>query len=187
MENVNLKVAQRLKTLRQEKAWSLDLASQKTGVSKAMLGQIERGESSPTIATLWKIATGFEVSFSSFVEEPISFSENLVHRKQELQHLHQDDSLIKVLPIFPFDEKMGFEVFVIQLLPGCLHLSPPHQKGVVEHIIPVQGTIDIEVKGAWHEVFSGQGFRFAADTPHAYRNLSHEPTLFHDIIYYGNQ
>ena len=187
MENVNLKVAQKLKTLRQEKTWSLDLTSQKTGVSKAMLGQIERGESSPTIATLWKIATGFEVSFSSFVEEPISSSENLVYRKQQLQHLHQDDSLIKVMPIFPFDKKMGFEVFIIELLPGCLHLSPPHQKGVVEHIMPVQGTIDIEVNGFWHQVSSSQGFRFAADTPHAYKNASSSPAVFHDIIYYGSK
>jgi transcriptional regulator with XRE-family HTH domain len=52
-----------------QRSWSLDVTSQKTGVSKAMLGQIERGESSPTIATLWKIASGFDVLFSSFVED----------------------------------------------------------------------------------------------------------------------
>jgi transcriptional regulator with XRE-family HTH domain len=47
-------------------------------VSKAMLGQIERNESSPTVATLWKIATGLNVPFSSFIapsesETPHSF------------------------------------------------------------------------------------------------------------------
>ena len=57
-----------LKKLRQEKGWSLDKAAEKTGVSKAMLGQIERQESSPTIATLWKIASGFDTSFSSFTQ-----------------------------------------------------------------------------------------------------------------------
>jgi transcriptional regulator with XRE-family HTH domain len=32
-----------------------------------MLGQIERNESSPTVATLWKIATGLNVPFSAFI------------------------------------------------------------------------------------------------------------------------
>ena len=68
MQEMNQHLAQRLKGLRSELGWSLDVAARETGVSKAMLGQIERGESSPTVATLWKIATGFRVSFSSFIE-----------------------------------------------------------------------------------------------------------------------
>ena len=68
MQEMNRHLAQRLKGLRAELGWSLDVAARETGVSKAMLGQIERGESSPTVATLWKIATGFRVSFSSFIE-----------------------------------------------------------------------------------------------------------------------
>ncbi len=64
MENLHHYLGEALKQLRQANGWSLTLTAEKTGVSKAMLGQIERGESSPTIATLWKIATGFNVPFS---------------------------------------------------------------------------------------------------------------------------
>jgi transcriptional regulator with XRE-family HTH domain len=53
-------LAHTLRTLRAQRGWSLTQAAEYTGVSKAMLGQIERGESSPTVATLWKIATGFQ-------------------------------------------------------------------------------------------------------------------------------
>ena len=42
-----------LRAQRTARGWSLDKAAEETGVSKAMLGQIERGESSPTLATLW--------------------------------------------------------------------------------------------------------------------------------------
>ncbi|MEZ8384857.1 helix-turn-helix domain-containing protein, partial [Vibrio splendidus] len=49
-----IKVGVNLKRLRQEKGWSLDKTAKETGVSKAMLGQIERGESSPTVAKLWQ-------------------------------------------------------------------------------------------------------------------------------------
>ena len=50
-----------LRALRKTRGWSLDQTAAATGVSKAMLGQIERGESSPTVATLWKLAGGLHV------------------------------------------------------------------------------------------------------------------------------
>ena len=60
-------LASTLKNLRQARGWSLSRLADETGVSKAMLGQIERNESSPTVATLCKIATGLNVPFSSFI------------------------------------------------------------------------------------------------------------------------
>lgn len=185
MNNLTEKISHILKELRKQNGWSLDITSQKTGVSKAMLGQIERGESSPTISTLWKIATGFDVSFSSFVEDVKLYQPDFLHRKPALQQLHKQDDKIKVMPIFPFDKNLGFEVFIIELLPGCLHLSPPHQKGVIEHIIPVRGSIEVLVHAQWHQVHINEGLRFLADTPHGYRNLSNETALFHDMIHYS--
>ena len=62
--NIAQHLAATLKHLRQQRGWSLSRLAEETGVSKAMLGQIERNESSPTVATLWKIATGLNVPFS---------------------------------------------------------------------------------------------------------------------------
>ncbi len=56
-------LATTLKALRLARGWSLSKLAEETGVSKAMLGQIERNESSPTVSTLWKIATGLNVPF----------------------------------------------------------------------------------------------------------------------------
>ncbi len=56
-------LAYTLKTERQARGWSLARLAEETGVSKAMLGQIERNESSPTVSTLWKIATGLNIPF----------------------------------------------------------------------------------------------------------------------------
>ena len=58
MENINLNVGKRLKSIRQNKELSLDEVSNLTNVSKPALAQIERGASSPTINTLWKISKG---------------------------------------------------------------------------------------------------------------------------------
>jgi Predicted transcriptional regulators len=60
-------IAQNLKRLREERKLSLDRVAELTGVSKSMLGQIERGDSSPTVATVWKIANGLKVSFTTLM------------------------------------------------------------------------------------------------------------------------
>ena len=184
LQHLSEKISATLKSLRKEKGWSLDVASQNTGVSKAMLGQIERGESSPTIATLWKIASGFQASFSSFIEEPAAPIQEPTHRKGELSHIHPSDNKIRVTPIFPIDKALGFEVFIIELSPGCEHLSPPHKGGVVEHTIVVEGEMEILVQGQWHKLKKNEGFQFDADQPHGYRNLSDSRAVFHDMIHY---
>lgn len=184
MQSLNEKISRVLKALRKTKGWSLDTASLNTGVSKAMLGQIERGESSPTIATLWKIASGFETSFSSFIEEPHPRGAKLIHRTGKLKQMHPQDDKIRVLPIFPYDKKLGFEVFIIELLPGCEHISPPHQKGVIEHVIVSHGEIEVLVSGTWRVLKQNEGLRFNADKPHGYRNTGSTRAIFHDMLHY---
>ena len=184
MKHIAEKIASGLKSLRKERSWSLDITSQKTGVSKAMLGQIERGESSPTIATLWKIAIGFDVSFSFFIEEAHSSSPAPVHRSSTLQQIHPQDDKIRVMPLFAYDKALGFEVFIIELLPGCEHISSPHQQGLIEHVIVIQGEIEVLVHSTWHSLKQHEGLRFNADQPHGYRNKTGSKALFHDVIHY---
>jgi transcriptional regulator with XRE-family HTH domain len=173
-----------LKALRHERGWSLDKAAAETGVSKAMLGQIERGESSPTIATLWKIASGFNTSFSSFIEDQNLTLSKPAYRAGQAQQLHPVDKKIRVMPLFPFDEQLKIEIFLIELLPNCEHLSPPHQEGVTEHVIVAEGKMEVLINGKWQPLNKGEGFRFNANQPHGYRNLSKGVTVIHDIIHY---
>jgi len=184
MEKLYKHIATRLKNLRKEKGWSLDKTAEKTGVSKAMLGQIEREESSPTIATLWKIASGFEASFSDFLEDSPFPAKSPVLRSGETQQLHPSDDKILVKSLFPFDPELRFEVFLIELLPGCEHLSPPHQKGVIEHVMVIDGEMEVFVDGSWQILKKDEGLRFEANQPHGYRNLGDSIARFHDGIHY---
>ena len=185
MTNMYKRISLTLKELRREKGWSLDKAAEKTGVSKAMLGQIEREESSPTIATLWKIASGFDTSFSSFIEDIQTEFNKPVLRSGETQQLHPSDEKIRVMPLFPFEEQLNFEVFVIELLPNCEHLSPAHQPGVIEHVVVITGEMEVLVDGAWHKLKKGEGLRFDANQAHGYRNLATKTAIIHDMIHYG--
>lgn len=187
MNNISKHISLTLKGLRRERGWSLDKAALETGVSKAMLGQIEREESSPSIAILWKIACGFQTSFSSFIEEISTDFNNPVYRAGQPQQLHTMDDKIRIIPLFPFDNELNFELFVIELLPGCEHLSPPHEHGVIEHVIVVDGTMELLINGTWQSIHKGEGIRFNANQPHGYRNNTSETASFHDVIHYPKQ
>lgn len=177
-------VGQRLREARSAKGWSLDQASRETGVSKAMLGQIERGESSPTVATLWKIAGGFQCSLTSFlVAEPLAGSTLFRSVTQARARPATDEMLVS--PLFPFDARYGFEWMELTLLPGYERLSEPHAAGVTEHVLVISGAMEVLVDERWHPLQAGEAVRFAADRPHGYRNRGETPAVCHDLIHYG--
>ena len=80
--NLNEIIAVNLKRLRAERGFSLGKLSELSGVSKVMLSQIEKGESNPTINTLWKIAGGLQVSYTKLIDEQIDVP--LLIRKEEI-------------------------------------------------------------------------------------------------------
>lgn len=183
MNEINQIIASRLKKLRQEKQWSLDKTAEMTGVSKAMLGQIERLESSPTIATLWKIANGFNTSFSQFLTEwPEKKSQNLSLAQSSLSDISNDK--IHISTLFAYDHQLQCEIFKIDLLPGCEHLSLPHQEQVIEHILVLEGTLEVYFDHQWHALKKGQAIQFNAHQPHGYRNLTSKPSSFYNLIHY---
>lgn len=189
MRSINQYLSSKLKEERTLRKWSLDKASAETGVSKAMLGQIERGESSPTVATLWKIATGFHLSLSHFLA-PVntSFGNAWVnsdgsHTSPNTQHeLSNDDLSVKTLS--PYDKVLGFELFELILQPGFVSMSDPHDIGVIELVTVIYGQMELCIDGKWMMLSQGQVMRFFADQPHGYRNQSLDSVVFHNIIHY---
>lgn len=179
-------IAVSLKRWRERKSWSLDRTSKESGVSKAMLGQIERGESSPTIATLWKIATGFNVSLSSLienlpeVEEPVV---TLIRNAADIRQVIADDNML-VAPLFPYDPNIPFEYFELTFPAGYERPSAAHRPGVVEFLTVIKGAMEILSEGEWHALTEGQSIRFHADRPHGYRNMSDEPATAINVINY---
>ncbi|GAL15378.1 transcriptional regulator yidN Cro/CI family [Vibrio astriarenae] len=171
-------IAKRLKSVRQQKSLSLDATSKLTGVSKAMLGQIEREESNPTISTLWKIASGLETSFSAFFATDPSLQESAM--------TFPDDPKMQVKTLFPFQSDTGIEVFEITLNDFHQQDSTPHEHGVVEHIHVIEGELALKCGEDWHQLLSGDSHRFFADQNHAYK-ASSESVVFHCIISYPHK
>lgn len=183
MEELQNHLAQTLKTERALRGWSLSRAAEITGVSKAMLGQIERAESSPTIATLWKIATGFNLPFSLFIESHAA-PQDAPRHPQTLPAFRQPNQAMQVQTLFSYDSAIDFEMLVIELAAGASSESAPHEPGVIEHIIVIEGELALNVSGIWQPLADGETLRFQADCPHAYHNTGAQTVRFYNLIHY---
>lgn len=182
MEQIHIKLGRNLRAIRGSRGLSLDKVSELTGVSKAMLGQIERGETSPTISIIWKIASGLRVSFTALIEEPAS--EVAVVAKQDLEPLFEADGRFRSFTLFPFDPSKKFEIFAVEMDPGCIRESEAHNAGVEEFVLVSAGSLVIEILDASYRVEEGGAVRFAADQPHKYINEGDTIARYHAIIYY---
>ena len=170
-------IGERLKEIRTNRSLTLDDTAKITGVSKPMLGQIERGQSIPTITTLWKIATGLKVPLSSFLEEQQP-EYTVVDIAQEAA-ISEDNRRMRAYPLFPYDPIRNVEIFHIEFDAGCKHISEKHNDGVEEYILVQTGTLQLVLNGQEIVIAKNQSIRFKADIPHSYNN----PFVYNIIFY----
>lgn len=182
MEQTSPNIAEALKRIRRDMNLSLDATAQRTGVSKAMLGQIERGESIPTILTLWKISTGLKVTISNFISA--SPLERSVVKIDEIAPVEEADGKMLMYNIFPFDPVSGFDYLQIRLKPGCRHQSVPHANVDAEYIIVTKGTLELIVNDETIVLQEGHALSFRGNSEHTYANPTDETTIFQNVIQY---
>ncbi len=182
MKNLNSAIATNLKRIRQEKKLSLDRVSQITGVSKSMLGQIERGESNPTITTVWKIANGLKISFTSLLNHPEP--DTVIITKEDLEPMIEDGGRYKVYPFFPYEDGRRFEVYKVEIDKDGYLSAEPHGQETYEFITVFEGEITIKVDNEEYTLKRGDSIRFRADKPHAYHNSGNDLTTVSMVIYY---
>ena len=180
--NINDLVAQNLKRLREQKRISLDALSRLSGVSKSMLGQIERGEVNPTVSTVWKIASGLKVPFTELIDAPQADME--IIQAGDLSTLTEDGGRYRNRPIFPFDSTCRFETYRIEIDPQGHLEAAPHPAGVQEFITVFSGAVTITSGERTVSLEEGDSVRFRADRPHAYRNEGTSTCLLHMLLYY---
>ncbi|AFC33848.1 DNA-binding protein [Paenibacillus mucilaginosus 3016] len=182
MEPIHLRVGRNLQTIRKQRELSLDKAAALTGVSKAMLGQIERGETNPTVGILWKIAQGLQVSFTAFMEEDLQ--DVVVVRLSDAQPVTEEDGRYRVYPLFPYRPGTPLEVFRVELEPGSSHHAEAHPKGLKEYIVVTSGTLRFTAGGQSYDLSAGEALCFKADRPHVYHNPGEATAYFQNVLYY---
>ncbi|WP_226670032.1 helix-turn-helix domain-containing protein [Metabacillus litoralis] len=183
MNSIQSQIAENLKNIRKLRGYSYDQLAQITGVSKGMLSQIEKGESSPTVNTLWKIANGLQVSFSSLVEEKEPTVS--VVRLSEKTAVTENNEQLQVYPYFPFDSSKKFEIYFMEIMPGCVHTSDRHHGSVEEYVLVCDGEATVIIQEVDYVLKKGDSMRFEASQTHTYANHTHQITSCYLLIYYA--
>jgi transcriptional regulator with XRE-family HTH domain len=179
-------VGKNLRRLRTHRGLSLERLSKASGVSRAMLGQIELGQSAPTINVLWKIARALAVPFSALISTT-GASGTKVLRGAQAKRLTSHDGKFVSRALFPFDEPRRVEFYELRLAPGAEEKADPHPPGTSENLFVGTGQLEMEVGGEKHLVNPGDAIVFEADVRHVYRNTSTVECVMYLVMTYADE
>ena len=176
----------RIKALREPMGLSLRDLAERSGVSAPMLSQVERGETSPTLAVAVKIAAGLELTLSQLLRldegQHVAVSRASGRRRNE-RGGHRFEELTPPLP------GQRADVSLHTLEPGAttggLEDPPMHEPGSRETAVVLTGTLALVVDGTRYELREGDSVTFDADLPHHFENDGGEPTRFVAVIAAG--
>lgn len=177
-------VGQNLRRLRTKKGLSLQRLSEKCGVSRAMLGQIELGQSTPTINVLWRISAALDVPFSGLLHAEAE-AEATVLPAAKARKLMSHSGAFSSRALFPRDVPRPVEFYELRLAPGGEERADPHPPGTTENLIVTKGRLVMVLPGAKHELGEGDAILFEADRPHAYKNPGDTETVMYLVMTYA--
>jgi len=147
-----------------------------------MIGQIERGESSPTLTTIWKIANGLKVSFTTLINQPQPETEVII--LEDVQVLTGNKGRYRIYPYFPFQEENRFEIYTVEIDHQGKLIAEAHRDGTEEFITVFDGELALTINDKQYTLKTGDSIRFKADRPHSYFNPSQSLTRLSMTIYY---
>ncbi len=161
----------RLKEARRAQGLSLDAVAKLSGVSRSMVSQIERGESSPTIATLWNLTRALQVDFAGLLDANPDRHKIELLRAAETPTIDNRGRNCRLRILSPPEEAGRHEVYELSLAEGGALESRPHKTGAREHLTVLDGSITVEAGEQSARLGPGDTARYPADIPHALRAL----------------
>jgi XRE family transcriptional regulator, regulator of sulfur utilization len=165
---------------------SLRELTERSGVSAPMLSQVERGETSPTLAVAEKIAAGLELTLSQLLR--LDESDHVVvirqaSRRKRRRGGHRVEELSAPLP------GQRADVSLHRLEAGAATGGPDdpplHEPGSRETAVVLAGAPTLVVDGANHELRQGDSVTFDADLPHRFENRREDDATFVAVVAAG--
>jgi transcriptional regulator with XRE-family HTH domain len=180
-------LGQRIRTLREGMGLSLRDLARRSGVSAPMLSQVERGETSPTLAVGSRIAAGLELSLSQLLRLDEGDGVTIVRvgerRRGGADRGHRYEVLTPPIP------GQRAEVSLHTLGPGAVTGGPEdppmHEPGSRETAVVVAGRLRLVCDGAAHDLDEGDAVTFDSDLPHHFENPDKGEARFLAVVAAG--
>jgi len=180
-------VGPRVRALREAMDLSLRDLAERSGVSAPMLSQVERGETSPTLAVAGRIAAGLELSLSQLLRldegDGVTIVRAAERRTGASNGGHRYDVITPPLP------GQRAEVSEHTLAPraatGGPGDPPMHEAGARETALVTAGAVRLVCAGVPHDMHEGDAVTFDADLPHHFKNPGTSEARFLAVVAAG--
>jgi len=169
---------------------TLEALAGRSGVSRAMLSEIERGTKNPTIRVVVRVAGALGCGVSELLGEqtPATADRTTVVRREERRTLVDPRTGVERQSLSPSLLCLGAEVVWYVIPPGrSAGPFPPHPPGVEEHITVVAGEMHCHLADREINLREGDAFSFPADVEHEFRNAGAGPCHFFLVHLFGDQ
>ncbi|RVU20692.1 helix-turn-helix domain-containing protein [Methylobacterium oryzihabitans] len=162
---------------RLRKAYNLSLSelAEQSGVAKSIISQIERNETNPTLATIWRLSQALDVSIERVLatgdEEPFIEKSS----KADTPILVSDDGRMRLAIIGWIKTVEWLQWYDLSADPGGELDSDAHQRGSVECLSVIEGEFEVDVAGTVQRARAGETLRYRCDRPHTVRCTGDKP------------
>jgi transcriptional regulator with XRE-family HTH domain len=176
----------RIRSLREAMDLSLRELADRSGVSAPMLSQVERGETSPTLALAERIADGLELTLSQLLRLDEGDGVSVVRADERRRGGGREHSYEVLTPPLP---GLRAEVSLHLLAPGAVTAGPDdppmHEPGSRETAVVEAGPVRFMCAGKSHELDAGDSVTFDADLPHHFENPGESEARFYAVVAAG--
>jgi transcriptional regulator with XRE-family HTH domain len=176
-------VGRNLRRLRIQRGHSLERLAKLSGVSRAMLSQIELGRSVPTVNLLWKVVQALDVPFATLTSIVRGRGTALM-RSGRARTLSAQGGRFQSRALFPFDAERKVEFYEVRMAAGVVEEADAHVSGTTENLVLNRGSVEIAVGAEKHRLEAGDAIMFEADVPHTYHNVGPDEAVIYLVMSY---
>jgi transcriptional regulator with XRE-family HTH domain len=174
-------IAAALRRERERAGLSISELARKAGIAKSTLSQLEAGTGNPSLESLWALAVGLEVPFSSLLDPPAA-TVTLI-RAHEGVSARAEASAYEATLLAVCPPRVRRDLYRTRLDFGKPKISPPHSRGTVEHVVVICGRARLGPAGQETVLEPGDYLSYPADATHIYEALEANTVVVMAIEY----
>ncbi len=177
-------IGKNIQRIRNSRKLTLNVLSERSGVSKAMLSQIESDKVNPTVATVWKIARGLNVELNDLLDTDDQpkriFSLNPAGEEPPKLETHANGVSIRILSSMSMVEDL--EMYLVSLEPHSILKSEPHYSGTQEFLTVVKGAVKVQAGENVAEIKKNDFLVYHCDVEHSIANETNQVAIVHMVV-----
>jgi len=183
-----LHIGKKIRDLRKKVGLVLQDLSNRTGLSKSLLSQIEKEVVSPPIATLLKISKALGVNISFFFQNDDSEKRVILVRSNESKvidsrYFGREESGYYYEALAYKKSKKYMEPFLVEFKRKRAEKLSYFSHEGEEFIYLLEGTLEFRTESEQYVLYPGDSLYFESFIPHAYRAMGRRNAKALTVVY----